>query len=41
MELAQRVCSTFQGLRRRATHRGERLLAEVYREYAENLNAYL
>ena len=22
-------------------HRGERLLAEVYREYAENLNAYL
>ena len=39
MELAQRVCSTFQRLRRRANNRGDHMVAEFYREFAENLNA--
>ena len=41
MELAQRVCSTFQRLRRRANNRGDHMVAEFYREFAENLNAYV
>ena len=41
MELAQRVCSTFQRLRRRANNRGDHMVAELYREFAENLNAYV
>ena len=41
MDLAQSVCSTFQRLRRRANNRGDRMVSELYREFAENLNAYV
>ena len=41
MDLAQRVQSTFQRLRRRANNRGDRMVSELYREFAENLNSYV
>lgn len=41
MDLAQHVCSTFQSLWRRANNRGDRMVSELYREFAENLNAYV
>ena len=41
MDLAQSVCSTFQRLRRRANNRGDRMVSELHREFAENLNAYV
>ena len=41
MDLAQREQSTFQRLRRRANNRGDRMVSELYREFAENLNSYV